>query len=182
MSLLTAQGWPGCCLKIPSNPNPSRIPFLYYFCSVSICIAPPAHSHWAAPLQGSSSSLLGVGIVTCPTFYAEQRSPIFHQLPSGRTLGMGEGADSIQGEPVRGRSFISSCVLGNSWLCLYIWHNNPSPGKIAVMRNFPVVGEQTWGCRMDLVDVKPRAQTLGDILEANHWEILSSWSRCWWKT
>lgn len=46
---------------------------------------------------------------------------------------------------------------------------------------FHEVGEQAWGCLIDLVDVRPRAEILGDILESNHWEILSSWGR-WLKT
>lgn len=97
VSLLTAEGWTGWCLKVSFNPNRSRIPFLYYFCSISICIYPPAHTLWAELLQWSSSSLFWVfelppappSVQVLASFSgAEQRFPVFHQLPSGRTFGM----------------------------------------------------------------------------------------------
>lgn len=139
VSLLTAEGWTGWPLEVPSNPNHSQIPFLYCFCSSTICIFTPAHIHRAEPLQWSSSSLFWVFVlspappsvqVLAPDSGAEQRSPIFHQPPSGRTFGMVWRCQSWlfpSGEKQRegkGRSFVSSCVLALSLLLWSLWYHN----------------------------------------------------------
>lgn len=112
VSQLTAEGWTGWPLKVASNPSHSRIPFLYYFCTSTICVFPPARTHWAEPLQ-FQLSLLGVCIVTCPTLCAGPRSqfrgrarishfpsaPIWENLWDG--VKVSELTLSIQGEAAR---------------------------------------------------------------------------------